>query len=164
MTTERIKELPIPELADENAHLWMWVTNASLPDGLECIRHWKFIFRNTFKWVKPRMGLGHYLRNSSEMCIFATRGKAPVKFKGQMDWGFMPVTNTHSEKPREMIPIIERLSHGPYCELFCRKRPASREKWWCWGNETEEGADFFIPGFPVPKYSFEKDKTEKEEV
>ena len=66
----------------------------------------------------------------------------------------------HSEKPREFTSVVERLSDGPYLELFCRRRPASNEKWYCWGNETENGADIYIPDYPVPKYSFEEPKEE----
>ena len=161
MSLDRIKDMPVAELADENAHLWLWVTNGNIDEGLEVIKAWGFTYRSMFLWIKPRMGLGTYLRNSSEVCLFATRGKAPVMFKGQMNWALMPVTRVHSEKPREMISIIERVSPGPYCELFCRKRPASSERWWVWGNEVgaseyqKAGADFFIPGYPVPKYSFD---------
>lgn len=171
MSLERIKAMPVAELADDNAHLWLWVTNSNIDEGLEVIKAWGFTYRTMFHWIKPRMGLGCYLRNASETCLFATRGKAPVKFKGQMNWGLMPVTLTHSEKPREMISVIERISEGPYCELFCRKRPASNEEWWCWGNEVEPsvyckaGADFFIPDYPVPVYSFEQpDKHINEEA
>lgn len=164
MSLERIKQMPIADLAHDNAHLWLWVTNSNIDEGLEVIKAWGFTYRSMFHWIKPRMGMGHYLRNASETCLFATRGKAPVKYKSQLNWQICYPTPNHSEKPRGFISIVERVSHQPYCELFCRKRPASREKWWCWGNETEGGADFFIPGYPVPKYSFEKNKKEKEEV
>lgn len=164
MSLERIKQMPVAELADDNAHLWLWVTNSNIDEGLEVIKAWGFTYRTMFHWIKPRMGLGTYLRNASETCLFATRGKAPVKFKSQINWQIGYPTPNHSEKPRSFISIIERVSPAPYCELFCRKRPASSEKWYCWGNETEGGSDFYIPGYPVPKYSFEKGDDEKEEV
>ena len=163
MSLDRIKQMPVSKLADDNAHLWLWVTNSNIDEGLEVIKAWGFTYRTMFHWIKPRMGMGAYLRNSSETCLFATRGKAPVKFKGQMNWGWLPVTSTHSEKPREITSVIERVSEGPHLELFCRKRPASSEKWYCWGNETEGGSDIYIPGYPVPKYSFEKENADKEE-
>lgn len=169
MTLDRIKAMPVADLADENAHLWLWVTNSNIDEGLEVIKAWGFTYRTMFHWVKPRMGLGTYLRNASETCLFATRGRAPVKFKGQMNWGWLPVTSVHSQKPREMISTIERVSEGPYCELFCRKRPASSERWWAWGDGVlasdfqNAGADFYIPGYPVPKYSFENDNNQNNE-
>ena len=172
MTLDRIKAMPVSELADENAHLWLWVLNGNVDEGLEVIKAWGFTYRGMFHWLKPRMGLGQYLRNASESCLFATRGKAPVKTRNQMNWAWLP-NGTHSEKPRELISTFERVSYGPYLELFCRKRPASTERWWCYGKETEGGSDIFIPGFPVDEYSFEHtdentepdtDSDEKEEV
>ena len=163
MTLDRIKNMPVADLADENAHLWLWVTNSNVDEGLDVIKSWGFTYRDMFHWIKPRMGLGYYLRNATETALFATRGKAPVKFRGQMNWAWLPVTAVHSEKPREVISVIERVSPGPYCELFCRKRPASCERWYAWGDGVlashyhKAGADFFIPGYPVPKYSFEDD-------
>ena len=163
MSLDRIKNMPVADLADNDAFLWLWTTNAGIEDALEVIKAWGFSYRSIYHYIKPRMGLGRILRNSSESILVATRGKPEVKFKGQMNWGIYPVTK-HSEKPRELISVIERICDGPYLELFCRRRPASTEKWYCWGNETEGGADFFIPGYPVPKYSFEKDNDEQEEV
>lgn len=168
MSLERIKAMPVADLADDNAHLWLWITNGNIDEGLEVIKAWGFTYRTMLHWIKPRMGLGTYLRNASETILFATRGKAPVKFRSQMNWLWLPV-GSHSEKPRELISTIERVSPGPYCELFCRKRPASSERWWVWGNEVsaseyqKAGADFYIPGYPVPKYSFEAENNEREE-
>lgn len=157
MPLEQIKAMPVPELAAKDAHLWLWTTNAGIKDALEVIAAWGFTYRSMFHWIKPRLGLGVYLRNCSETCLFATRGKAPVKVHNQMNWGFFP-TGEHSEKPREFASIVERVSEGPYLELFCRKRPASNRDWCCWGNECEGGSDIVLPGYPVPQYSFEEGK------
>lgn len=160
MSLERIKNMPVADLADENAHLWLWVTNSNIDEGLEVIKAWGFKQISCYTWAKCRMGTGNYLRNASEMCLFAVRGKLPPKSRNQINF-FIGYPTTHSEKPREVISAIERVSPGPYLELFCRKRPASSEKWYCWGNEVQAshyepaGADIFIPGYPVPKYSFE---------
>lgn len=155
MSLERIKAMPVSDLAAEDAALWLWATNGNIEDALEVIKAWGFTYRTYFIWAKPCLGLGQTLRNCTEICLLATRGKIKPKVHNQMNFGYMP-RGPHSEKPREMTSIFERMYDGPYLELFCRKRPASRENWFCWGNETEGGADFFIPGYPVPKYSFEK--------
>lgn len=156
MSLSRILEFPLKDLAADNCTLWLWTTNACLPDALEVIKKQGFTYRGYFVWCKPRLGLGsYYLRQCTELCLVATRGKVKFNYRSQMNWGIMPTTK-HSEKPREFISIIERLCDPPYMELFCRRRPASNNKWWCWGNETEGGADFFIPRFPVPNYSFER--------
>jgi N6-adenosine-specific RNA methylase IME4 len=83
-------------------------------------------------WVKPRLGLGVYLRNASEQLLFAVRGQAPIRFRSQPTWLFAPVQE-HSHKPEEQYAIIERCSPGPYLELFARR---SRPGWDVWGNEV----------------------------
>ena len=146
MTLDRIKAMPISDLAEENAHCWLWVTNATLEAGFDVLRAWGFTPRSIYTWVKPRLGLGVYLRNCTEHLLLGTRGKAPIQFKGQMNWGFMPLQD-HSHKPEEVYDIIERCSEGNYLELFAR-RP--RHGWDIWGNEV--ASDVKIKGFPVPVY------------
>jgi N6-adenosine-specific RNA methylase IME4 len=163
MGIDRIKAMPVADLASENAHLYLWVTNSNIDEGLEVVRAWGFRYISVFHWIKPKLGVGNYLRNASETCIFAVRGKLPPKCRTQINW-LISYPTVHSEKPREFISVVERVSPEPYLELFCRKRPASHENWYCWGNETEGGADVYLPGYPVPKYSWENNKTAKEEV
>ncbi len=155
MDLSRIKAMPIADLAAEDAHLHLWVTNSNIDEGLEVMKAWGFRFITMFHWIKPKMGVGNYFRNASETCLFGVRGKLPPQCRTQINW-FIGYPTEHSEKPREFASIVERISPGPYLELFCRKRPASAEKWDCWGNECEGGSDIFIPGYPVPQYSFEK--------
>lgn len=148
MTMERIKELPVGELAAENAHLWLWVTNATLRDGYDVMESWGFTPRSPLTWIKPRFTLGVYLRNATEHLILGTRGKAPVKFKSQPTWMFAPLQD-HSHKPEEQYAVIERVSgEGPRLELFARRRQPG---WDVWGNEI--ASDIDIPGFPVPQRS-----------
>lgn len=166
MSLDRIKEMPIADLADENAHLYLWVTNGNIDEGLEVMKAWGFRYITKIEWLKPRLGIGNYWRNSSESCLFGVRGKLPPKCHTQINWFIDYPTPIHSEKPRLFISMVEKVSPGPYLELFCRRRPASAEKWYCFGNETEGGADIYIPGYPVPKYSWEQDGSHdtKEEV
>ena len=147
MTLDQIRNLPIPELAADDAHLWLWVPNGLVPEAIQLIKDWGFTYRNSFYWIKPRLGLGVYLRNASETVLFATRGKAPVLFKGQPNWLFAPLQD-HSHKPEEMYEVIERVSPGPYLELFARRH---RHGWDSWGNEID--SDIYIPDSPVPRYS-----------
>ena len=147
MTLERIKAMPVADLAEENSHCWLWITNNTMRQGFEVLEAWRFKPRSIFTWIKPRMGLGVYLRNATEHVLLGTRGKAPVLFKSQPNWMFAPLQG-HSHKPEELYDIIERVSPGPYLELFARRRRAG---WDCWGNEIE--SDIAIPGHPVPRYS-----------
>ena len=157
MPLEDIKNMPVADLCNENAHLWLWVPNGLIPQGLEVMKAWGFTYRSPFFYIKPRLLLGNYLRNASETILFGTRGKAPIRFKGQPNWGFYPLLD-HSHKPEEQFAVIERCSPGPYLELFARRRQPG---WDAWGNQID--SDIVIPGYPVPKYS-EKANVNTEEV
>ncbi len=147
MTLSRIKALPVSGLATDDAHLWLWVTNATLRDGYDVAESWGFTVRSPLTWIKFKLGLGNYLRNATEHLLFATRGSAPVNFRAQPTWVNAPVQD-HSHKPEEQYALIERISDRPYLELFARRRPSSNADWSAWGNQIE--ADITIPGYPVP--------------
>ena len=149
MSVEQIKAMPIQQLVEDNAHCWLWVTNAALRYGYEVLEAWGFTPRSIFTWVKPRPTLGVYLRNATEHILFGTRGKAPVKFNCQPTWGYFPLQG-HSVKPQEQYAIIERVSHGSYLELFARRQQPG---WDVWGDEIVSSIK--IPGYPVPCYSDE---------
>lgn len=150
MTLDQIKAMPVADLAEPDAHLWLWVTNATLRQGYEVAEAWGFTVRSPLTWVKFRLGLGNYLRNSTEHLLFATRGKAPVQFRSQPTWINAPVQD-HSHKPEEQFAVIERCSSGPYLELFARRRPPTTADWSVWGNEI--ASDVRVPGYPVPRYT-----------
>jgi N6-adenosine-specific RNA methylase IME4 len=153
MRLDRIKAMPVGDLAEQNAHLYLWCTNASLRDGYDVAAAWGFQAKSILTWVKFRLGLGSYLRNSTEHVLFCTRGNAPVLYRSQPTWISAPVEE-HSRKPDELYPLIERLSNGPYLELFARRRPPSTRGWSIWGNEV--ASDIEIPGYPVPSYRHQK--------
>lgn len=108
--------------------------------------------RSPLTWVKFRLGLGgrYQLRNATEQLLFCTRGRAPLGSRSQPTWFNAPVTE-HSRKPAEQFAIIERVSPGPYLELFARRRPESNQPWAVWGDQVV--SDIRIPGFAVPRYS-----------
>ena len=144
MSVDEIKAMPVADLATPDAHLWLWVTNATLRAGYDVMEAWGFTPRSPLTWIKPRLGLGQYLRNATEHLILGTRGKAPVAFRAQPTWMFAPLQE-HSHKPEEQYAVIERISHGPYLELFARRRQPG---WAVWGNQID--SDISVPGYPVP--------------
>lgn len=84
MNLDSIKKMPVGDLAQDNAHLWLWVPNGLAQEGLDVMKAWGFTYRNLLVWIKTNigLGLGNYLRNGCEIALFGTRGRAPVKFKG----------------------------------------------------------------------------------
>ncbi len=152
MSLARIKALPVRRLAARDAHLWLWTTNALLLKAYEVAEAWGFTVRSPLTWVKFRLGLGgrYQLRNATEQLLFCTRGRAPLGSRSQPTWFNAPVTE-HSRKPAEQFAIIERVSPGPYLELFARRRPESSQPWAVWGDQVD--SDIRVPGFAVPRYS-----------
>lgn len=150
MTLKQIGSMPISSLSTDNAHCWLWVTNNTLRVGFDIMEEWGFPVKSVFTWVKMRLGLGQYLRNCTEHVLLGVRGKCPVKVKNQINFGIFTPKYEHSHKPEEFTQVVERVSPGPYLELFARRRPSNPE-WDVWGDEIE--SDIEIPGYPVPKYS-----------
>jgi N6-adenosine-specific RNA methylase IME4 len=139
MKTKDIMALPVGELADENAHLYLWVTNGHLPDGLRVVEAWGFEYKTCITWAKDRFGLGQYFRGQTEHVLFAVRGNIPygTRADGKRAQGRTLITaprGAHSEKPEELRAMIQVVSPGPYLELFARK-PAPG--WDVWGDEVE---------------------------
>ena len=161
MSLARITALPVGALAARDAHLWLWTTNALLPKAYEVAEAWGFTVRSPLTWVKFRLGLGgrYQLRNATEQLLFCTRGKAPLGSRSQPTWFNAPVQE-HSRKPAEQFAIIERVSPGPYLELFARRRPESNQPWAVWGDQV--ASDIRIPGFAVPRYSEQTHKADAE--
>ncbi len=132
LSLAEICALPVQRHSADDAHLWLWVTNATIHAGKDVIEAWGFSYRSCLTWIKPRFGLGIYLRNQTEHLLLGVRGKAPIQFRAQGSWFHAPLQE-HSHKPEEQYAIIERCSPGPYLELFARRR---RPGWHAWGNEV----------------------------
>jgi len=136
-----IAEMPIARLAEERAHLYLWVPNALLPAGLEVMREWGFEYKTNIIWYKirkdggpDRRGVGFYFRNVTEVLLFGVRGKNARTLKPgrRMPNIISTRKREHSRKPDEHYDVIESCSWGPYLELFARH---ARSGWHQWGDE-----------------------------
>jgi len=155
MSTDEICALPVPEVAAERAHLYLWVPNALLPDGLRVMEAWGFTYKTNIIWEKIRKdggpdgrGVGFYFRNVTEMLLFGVRGRNMRTLQpGRSQVNFIAARKReHSRKPDEQYAIIESCSPGPYLELFARGR---RENWTCWGNQADDG---YMPSWETYAY------------
>ncbi len=133
MTVDEICALPIAALAAPQAHLHLWTTNAFLFEAKRVLEAWGFEYKSCFVWVKTQMGIGNYWRVSHEFMLLGVRGNLVFADKAQMSW-LEAARGRHSAKPEKVRAIIERVSPGPYLELFARE-PA--EGWTVWGNEID---------------------------
>ncbi|MBS0350788.1 MAG: S-adenosylmethionine-binding protein [Proteobacteria bacterium] len=143
MDFEEILNLPIKNLAESTAHLYLWVPNALLPEGLQVMKAWGFQYKSNLVWHKIRKdggpdgrGVGFYFRNVTELVLFGVRGKnARTLAPGRSQVNFLATRKReHSRKPDELYDIIESCSSGPYLELFAR---GARKGWEAWGNQSE---------------------------
>jgi N6-adenosine-specific RNA methylase IME4 len=146
-----IKALPVADIVTEPAHLYLWVPNALLPEGLEVMKAWGFKYKANIVWHKIRKdggpdgrGVGFYFRNTTELLLFGTRGKnARTLQPGRSQVNFLGTRKReHSRKPDEIFPIIESCSSGPFLELFAR---GPRKGWKVWGNQSE----VYTPDWPT---------------
>ncbi len=118
-----------------SAHLYLWVTNNFLPDGLTVVNALGFKYKTLITWAKDRFGLGQYFRGQTEHMIFATRGNhLPPKARNRTTL-IMAKRGRHSAKPEESYELIESVSPGPYLELFAR---FGRTGWTSWGLELQK--------------------------
>ena len=125
MSTKDIIALNIPAIAADNCHLYLWVTNNFLPDGLAVMKAWGFEYKTTITWAKDKIGLGQYFRGQTEHCLFGTKGHLPYKVvDGVRQQGRTLLTaprTIHSRKPQEMRAMIEKVSYAPRIEIFARE-------------------------------------------
>lgn len=144
LDTEAICSLPVGDLCAPTAHLYLWVPNALLPEGLEVLRAWGFAYKSNIVWHKIRKdggsdgrGVGFYFRNVTELLLFGVRGKnARTLAPGRSQVNMMQTRKReHSRKPDEQYDIIESCSTGPYLEMFGR---GTRRGWITWGNQADD--------------------------
>ena len=74
-------ELPVPELSDKDCHIYLWITNRSLPKGFQLLERWGFRYITILTWPKPSFGMGNYFRGQTEQVLFGVRGSLPLKRK-----------------------------------------------------------------------------------
>ena len=133
LTYNQILSLPVAELAEKNAHLYLWITNRSLPKGFALMEHWGFRYIAALTWCKPSIGMGNYFRGSTEHVLFGVRGSLSLLRRDVGTWFSAPRPGRHSAKPDEFFAMVERCSPGPWLEMFARKL---RPGWTAWGAEV----------------------------
>jgi N6-adenosine-specific RNA methylase IME4 len=140
MQLDDILNLPVPDLCLPQSHLYLWVPNALLAEGLQVMQQWGFTYKTNLVWYKVRKdggpdgrGVGFYFRNVTELILFGVKGSLRTHQPGRRQVNIITSQKReHSRKPDELYAIIEQCSPGPYLELFARQL---RRNWQQWGNE-----------------------------
>lgn len=132
MSIAELEALAVADLADDDCHIYLWITNRSLPKGFRLLEAWGFRYVTMLTWVKPHFGMGNYFRGQTEHVLFGVKGSQPLK---RRDVGTVFHANRgpagHSSKPVEFLDLIESCSPGPYLEMFSR---STRQGWISWGE------------------------------
>jgi len=146
MTLEDILAEPVSELAEDKSHLFLWVAAGFLAEGLQVMKNWGFKQRSYFIWCKPHYGTGNYFRMATEillfgnreiaadheMLLFGNRGGEPFLQNDVRSWAEYP-RQAHSQKPEEVREMVEKVSPGPYLEMYARSKP--KPNWTAYGNQ-----------------------------
>src|SRR5437763_5462956 len=155
MTCAGICALPVAGVAAVNSHLYLWVPNALLPEGLQVMTAWGYRYMSNIVWAKRRKdggpdgrGVGFYFRNVTELLLFGVRGSMRTLPPGRRRVDMIETRKReHSRKPDESYELIEACSPAPFLELFARY---PRTGWSAWGDEAAAG---ITPrGRPHPAY------------
>ncbi|MBQ8691673.1 MAG: hypothetical protein IJ520_00820, partial [Synergistaceae bacterium] len=133
MSIQEIAQLPVAKIADNNCHLYLWVTNRSLPKAFGLLEAWGFRYITCLTWVKPSFGMGNYFRGSTEQVLFGVKGSHPLKRRDVGTHFEAPRGDRHSAKPGEFYKLVESCSYPPYIDIFGRSSRA------CWAVLGENG-------------------------
>lgn len=153
MSLDAIMALDVKSALAPNAHLYLWVPNALLPDGLKVMEAWGFRYVSNIVWAKRRKdggpdgrGVGFYFRNVTELLLFGVRGSMRTLPPGRSQVNMIETRKReHSRKPDEQYDLIEACSPGAYLEMFARH---ARPGWTAWGDES---ADEVVPRGKIHK-------------
>ena len=144
LSLEDIKSLPIERVSSKRSHLYLWVPNALIKEGLEVMDAWGFKYKTNLIWRKIRKdggpdgrGVGFYFRNTTEIILFGVKGKnVRTRKPGRTQVNVIETRKReHSRKPDELYKIIEKCSWGPFLELFARGK---RKSWTSWGDQSKK--------------------------
>lgn len=134
MPLEEIANLPIGTLSDKDSHIYLWITNRSLPKGFGLLETWGFRYITLLTWCKPSFGMGNYYRGQTEHLLFGVKGSCPLLRHDAGTWFAADRGELHSSKPDKIYEIIESCSPGPWLEMFARSKRAG---WVSWGAEVD---------------------------
>lgn len=136
MNTEDICAMPIKDITEKDAVLFLWSTSPHLPEALEVAKAWGFTYKTTFIWDKIKHNMGHYNSVRHEILLVCTKGACTPDVKRLFDSVVSEERTEHSKKPNVFREIIETIyTYGNKIELFARESP---EGWDVFGNQTNK--------------------------
>lgn len=120
MDLDGIKNIDVKAVTSDEAHLYLWTTNAFMKEAFDVAESWGFEQKTILTWVKNSMGVGWYFRNTTEHVLFCTRGDLKTEVD-DIETHFRADRDKHSKKPSTLYEIATKASKQPMLELFARK-------------------------------------------
>jgi N6-adenosine-specific RNA methylase IME4 len=130
-----ICSLPVSDLAEPAAVLFLWTTAPFLEKAFDVLAAWGFKYSSNLVWTKDKCGTGYWCRSQHEHLLICRRGNFPAPKPSDRPLSVLHAPRQeHSRKPDEVYEIIERAyPELPKIELFARH---ARPGWRRWGNEA----------------------------
>lgn len=140
MAVAEIAALPVRDLAEKDAHLYLWATNRYLQDAFGIVKAWGFRYSQLLVWAKTPMGQGPggTFAQNAEYILFCRTGRLRHLRRLDSVWFNWPRTTVHSKKPEHFLDMVESVSPGPYLEMFSRRH---RLGWDVWGDQVNPSID-----------------------
>lgn len=132
MSMEKLKDIILP--VKKNCILWLWTTNLFMEEAYQLLDTWNFQPKTILTWDKQIMGIGYWLRNITEHCIFAIKGK-PTWNNTAYTTLISEKRREHSRKPEKFYEMVNKLCVGRKLDYFSREK---RKGWECFGNDTNK--------------------------
>lgn len=132
MSMDELLALPVKKLSSDQAHLHLWTTHSFMREGFQLMEAWGFQYKSMFVWVKHQLGTGYYWRGAAEYLMLGVKGSCPFREHRHRNWMLADRTK-HSAKPFHVRSLLERVSPGPYLELFGRE---AIQGWTIFGDQV----------------------------
>lgn len=135
LTVDEIAAMPVNELADDDAHLYLWTTNRFLRAAFDVLDAWGFTYSTPLVWAKAVRGWmpGGTFPSHAEFVLYGRRGTPETLGRADRQVFEWPRSG-HSVKPEAFLDLVETISPGPYLEVFARR---ARLGWHVYGNEVD---------------------------
>ncbi|WP_425395399.1 MT-A70 family methyltransferase [Aeoliella sp.] len=135
MPMEKLLSLPVPSLVRPNAHLHLWTTSSFLREAFDLIKAWGFEYKSGLVWIKDQIGTGNYWRMSHEYMLLGVKGNLCFQERQHPSW-LCTARRKHSRKPGVFRHLVEKVSPGPYLELFGREQIPDGQ-WTVFGDQVQ---------------------------
>lgn len=130
MELQEILDLPVGNFASARSHLYLWVPNALLMEGLRVMKAWGFTYKANIVWSKIRKdggpdgrGVGFYFRNVTELILFGVRGNMRTLKPGRTQVNMLATRKREHSRTRRNLRDHRIMFPGSILGTVCPFSP-----------------------------------------